>query len=145
MSILLVCPKSKGNTFKICSYVANNSNAELLVLDQNQVIDLKKYKSIILCSGVHGGKIHENLRRWLNQIERTSLHENVKIYVCLTWFGRDDSDKNAIKEIKNILEKKKIILEDDYITSYGQKWIIRHGHPNEEDLERVLKWVMQKT
>ena len=46
MSALLVCPKSKGNTFNVCSYVANNSDAELLVLNQSQANDLKKYMSI---------------------------------------------------------------------------------------------------
>ena len=56
MSVLLVCPKNKGNTSIVCSYAANNSDAELSVLNQSQVNDLKKYKSIILCSGVYGGE-----------------------------------------------------------------------------------------
>ena len=33
MSALLICPKSKGNTLNVCSYVANNSDAELLVIN----------------------------------------------------------------------------------------------------------------
>ena len=144
MSVLLVCPKSKGNTFHVSSYVANNSDAELLVINQNEVNDLEKYKSIILCSSVHGDKVHKDLLRWLGQIEKTSIHENAKIYMFLTWFGRGQSDKNAIKEVKNILEKKNIRLEDDYITCYGGMGIIRHGHPNKEDCEKVLNWVRLK-
>ena len=107
MSALLICPKSKGNTLNVCSYVANNSDAELLVINQSEVNDLKKYKFIILRSSVHGDKVHRDLLRWLGQIEKTSIHENAKIYMFLTWFGRGQSDKNAIKEVKNILEKKK--------------------------------------
>ena len=145
MSVLLVCPKSKGNTFNVCSYVANNSDAELLVLNQNQVNDLKKYKSIILCSGVYGGEVHKDLLRWLNQIERTLIHENAKVYVFLTWFGRGQSDKSAIKGVKNIIKEKKMSLENDYMTCYGGRWIIRYGHPNKEDCEKVLNWVKSKT
>ena len=146
MSALLVCPKNKGNTFNVCSYVANNSDAELLVLNQSQVNDLKKYMSIILCSGVYGGKVHKDLLRWLNQIERTSIHENARIYVFLTRFGVGQSDKSAIKGVKKILEEKKMSLENDYMTCYGKGMgIIRHSHPNKEDCERVLNWVKSKT
>ena len=146
MSALLICPKSKGNTFNVCSYVANNSDAELLVINQSEVNDLKKYKSIILCSSVHGDKVHKDLLRWLGQIEKSSIHENAKIYVFLTWLGVGQSDKSAIRGAKNILEEKKMNLENDYMTCYGQgMWIIRHGHPNKEDCEKVLNWVKSKT
>ena len=145
MSVLLACPKSKGNTFDVCRYVANNSDAELLVINQSEVNDLKKYKSIILCSSVHGDKVHKDLLRWLGQIEKTSIHENAKIYMFLTWLGRGQSDRNAIKEVKSVLEKKKISLGDDYITCYGSRGIIRHGHPNKEDCEKALNWVRSKT
>ncbi len=146
MSTLLVCPKSKGNTFNVCSYVANNSDAELLVLNQRQVINLKKYTSIILCSGLIGGKVHNNLLRWLNQTDKTSINENAKIYMFLTWIGRGQLDKIAVKGVKDILEEKKISLENDYMTCYGNAMgIIRRGHPNKEDFERVLNWVKSKT
>lgn len=145
MSVLLVSPKGKGNTFKVCKYVANNCNAELLVLNQSNIKNLKNYKTIILCSGVYGGKAHEDLLRWLKQLEKSSIHENTKIYMFLTWFGRDQSDKEAINEVKNILEEKKISLESDYMKCYGQGlFIIRHGHPNNKDCERVLNWVKSK-
>ncbi|MBN1472661.1 MAG: hypothetical protein JW925_12840 [Syntrophaceae bacterium] len=90
--------------------------------------------------------MHKDLLRWLNQIKRTSIHQNSKIYVFLTWFGRGRSDEDAIKEVKNILEQKKMSLENDSMTCYGQVlWIIRHGHPNKDDCERVLKWAKSKT
>ncbi|MBD3417874.1 hypothetical protein GF412_02730 [Candidatus Micrarchaeota archaeon] len=82
---------------------------------------------------------------WLKEIERTSINENAKIYVFLTWFGRGQSDKSAIKGVKEILERKKMRLEDDYLACYGGRLIIRHGHPNKEDCERALNWVKSKT
>ena len=144
MSLLIVCPKSKGNTYNLSRYIVNNSDAELFVINKNETSDLKKYKSIILCSGVYGDKVHKDLIGWLGQIEKTSINENAKFYMFLTWFGRGQSDKNAIKEVKNILGKNNLNLEDDYMTCYGGKGIIRSSHPNKEECERVLNWVKLK-
>ncbi|MBN1290190.1 MAG: hypothetical protein JXA49_11215 [Actinobacteria bacterium] len=141
MSTLLACPKNKGNTFDVCSYVADNSGVELLAISQNRVNDLKDYTSIVLCSGVQGGKVQKGLLRWLNSIQRTSIDENAKIYLFLTWFGIGQSDKSAVNEVKNTLEEKKMSLENDYMTCYGGKGIIRFSHPNKEDFETVLNWV----
>jgi|GEM_PF-1298999 len=145
MSVLIVCPKGKGNTYNVSRYIANNSDAELLIINQNDAKDMKKYKTIILCSGVYGGKVHKHLLEWIEQIEKTSIHENAKFYMFLTWFGRGQSDKNAIKEVKVFLEKHKLSLDDDYITCYGGKSIIRQDHPNKEDCEKVLNWLRLKT
>lgn len=145
MSVLLVCPKSKGNTFDVSNYVANNCDAELLVLNQSEENNLNKYNSIILCSGIYGGKIHKNLIRWLGQIAKTAIHENVKIYVFFTWFGVGESDKDAIKAVKGILKEKQISLEKDYMTCYGKGLIfIRYNHPNKEDYKKILNWVKSK-
>ncbi len=144
MGVLIVCPKSSGNTYNVSRYIANNSDAELLVINQNEVNDLMKYKSIILCSGVYGDKVHKDLIGWLRQVKKTSINENTKFYMFLTWFGRGQSDKNAIKEVKNLLGMNKINLDDDYITCYGGKGIIRHGHPNKEDFDKVLDWMRLK-
>ena len=86
MSVLLVCPKSRGNTFSVCSYVADHSDAQLLVINHSKVSDLKKYESIILCSGVYGDQIHRVLWRWLGQIEK---HQYMRMqrFICfdLVW------------------------------------------------------------
>jgi len=75
-----------------------------------------------------------------------SIHENAKIYVFLTWLGVGQSDKSAIRGVKNILEEKKMSLESDYMTCYGKGMrIIRYSHPNKEDCEKVLNWVKSKT
>lgn len=141
MSTLLVCPKNKGNTFDVCSYVANNSDAELLAGNKIRKKDLKKYTSIVLCSGVQGGKAQKGLLKWLKPIKRASINKNAKIYMFLTWFGRGKSDKSALNGVEKILKKKKMNLENDYMTCYGGKFIIRPSHPNEKDFKKVLNWV----
>lgn len=145
MSALLVCPKGKGNTYDVSRYVADNSGAALLVINQDEGNDLREYTSIILCSGVYLDKVHQGLLGWLGQVKKTSIHENAKFYMFLTWFGRGQSHKNAIKAVKYILGEHKINLENDYIACYGGKGIIRYGHPNKEDCEKILDWVRQKT
>lgn len=146
MSVLLVCPKSKGNTFHVCRYVVNHSDAELLLLNPRQADDLKEYTSIFLCSGVYGGSVHRDLLRWLDRIDKTSINDNAKIFAFLTWFGRGHSDKTAMQGVKRRFEEKQLHVESDYMTCFGQGLgIIRHSHPNEEDCERVLNWVKSKT
>jgi len=145
MSVLLVCPKDSGNTFNVANYVTNNSDAELLLLNQNQEKDLNCYNSIILCSGLYGSRVHKLLQRWLAQIKKTSINENAKIYLFLTWFGIGKSDKEAIREVKNILEEKKMSLEKDYMTCLGKGLVfVRSNHPNKEDYKKILNWVKSK-
>ncbi|MBN2036158.1 MAG: hypothetical protein JW768_05390 [Chitinispirillaceae bacterium] len=130
----------------MCKYVADDSDAELPVLNQIPANNLMKYGSIVLCSGVYGGGVPRGLLVWLSQLERTSLQKNAKIYVLLTWFGRGQSDKSAIKELKDILEKKNMSLENDCMTCYGKGMgVIRQGHPNKEDCEKAVTWVMART
>lgn len=145
MNTLLVCPKRRGNTFRVCRYVANNSDAELMVINHGEVDDLRRYTSIVLCSGVYGHGVHRTLRRWLAQIDRASLREDARFHMFLTWFGRGQSDRSAVRDVKSILEKMGLSLEDDYVTCYGRgMWIIRYGHPNIEDCIRVLDWVRSR-
>lgn len=144
MSVLIVCPKDKGNTYHVSRYIADNSDAELLIVNRNERRDLKKYDSIILSSGVYGGRVHKDLLGWLNQIEKSSLHENAMLHIFLTWFGRGQSDKDAIEDIKKFLEDKELSLEDEYMSCYGGKWFIRRSHPDKEDCEKVLDWLRLK-
>ena len=145
MNALLVCPKSNGNTYAVCHYVVSRSDAELLLLDPRQADDLKEYTSIFLCSGVYGGSVHRDLLRWLDRIDKTSINDNAKIFVFLTWFGRGQSDRTAMRGVKRILEEKHLHLESDYMACFGQGLgFIRHGHPNEEDCIAALNWVKSR-
>jgi len=144
MSVLIVCPKDKGNTYHVSRYIADNSDAELLIVNRNERRDLKKYDSIILSSGVYGGRVHKDLLGWLNQIKKTSLHENAMLHIFLTWFGRGKSYKNAIEEVNIYLKENGFNLDDDCMTCYGGKGFIRHGHPDGEDCEKVLNWLKSK-
>lgn len=136
MRKLIICPKSLGNTYKVCRCVSDNSNIELKVVNESTKIDLTEYDVIILASGVYGGRIHKNILKWFNNSEKS----NAKIYVFLTWIGRGKSDKTALNKLKNVATQKGIKLEDNYINCYGKMSILRKSHPNKKDCEKVLLW-----
>ncbi len=144
MSVLIVSPKGKGNTYNLSRYIAKNIGAELLVLEKKEERDWKDYDSIILSSGVYGGKVHKNLMEWLKGIEKTSINGDASFHMFLTWFGRGRSDKDAIKELKKFIEKNELSFDDDYMACYGGKGFIRHGHPDNEDCKKVLNWLKSK-
>jgi menaquinone-dependent protoporphyrinogen IX oxidase len=136
MKKLIVCPKELGNTYKVCSYVSNNSDIELKVVTETTKIDLTKYDAIILASGVYGNHVHKNILNWLNNNQLS----NVKIYAFLTWIGRGKSDKAAFDEVKMVVSEKGAMLEDNYIECFGKMSIVRYSHPNDNDCKKVLSW-----
>ncbi|MDC7226960.1 MAG: flavodoxin domain-containing protein [Spirochaetales bacterium] len=141
MSVLLVSPKNKGNTYDVLSYVERNSDADLVVIDQDEKCNLKDYETIVIGSGVYGNNLHKNLREWLVQINGASFHEEVKIYSFITWIGRGKSDKTTLAKIKNLVEDKNLKLEENYKTCFGRMLNIRRRHPNEDDYKDILSWV----
>ena len=141
MSVLLVCSKERGNTFDVCNYISNNIDVDLLVINKKEINDLKKYKSIILCSGVYLGAVHKNLLEFIAKIDKTSFHKDAKIYLFLTWFGRGKSDKTAISKVKYALEKKNLNLAENYFSCFGGKGPIRNAHPDKDDFNNVLNWI----
>jgi flavodoxin len=145
MSVLLVSPKDKGNTYDVLKYVEDKSYANLMVIGKTPgSYDLKDYETIIICSGVYGGDLHKDLQTWLKDLDKSSLNDNARIYAFLTWIGRGKSDKQTLDKIGNILEKKGISLEEDYMTCLGKMAIIRRSHPDDQDRKRVLEWVKTK-
>ncbi len=144
MSVLIVSPKGKGNTYDLSRYIVNNTDAELLVLERKEERDWKGYNSIFLSSGVYGGKVHKDLLEWLKGIEKTSISEDARFHMFLTWFGRGKSYKNAIEEVNIYLNENGFNLDDDCMTCYGGKGFIRRGHPDGEDCEKVLNWLKSK-
>jgi len=142
MSKLLICPKSNGNTFNVCSYISEKENIDLKILNSNEKIILSKYNKIILSTGVYGGRPHSNLVKWLKSIDKEDIAENTEFFIFMTWFGRGKSDKNVIKKINSLLKKVDKKLEDNYITCLGKNMlIIRYKHPNKLEFKEVLNWI----
>lgn len=144
MSVLMLCPKKRGNTFMVSQYVVNNSDVDLYIIDYSKNINLKKYTSIIICSGVYGKAVHKRLIKWMKKLDSSSIHKNAKIYLFLTWLGRGKTDRKTFMNVEKILKKNNLSLESDYITCFGGKLFIKRSHPNQEDFKSVLEWVKLK-
>lgn len=141
MKKLIVCPKESGNTYKVCSYVANNSEVDLAVVATRTGYDLSSYDVIILASGVYMNTAHKDMVTWIQSIEKDTIKPNTKVYLFLTWFGRGASDKAAFEAVKTVLKSKGIKLEDNFITCFGKGMgLVRISHPDEEDYKNVLSW-----
>lgn len=76
------------------NYIANNSDAEFLVLGKSDPVDLKKYQTIIIGSGVYLANMHKALDGWLSQIKNKDLHEHVKFM----HFSPGSAEDNQIKK-----------------------------------------------
>jgi hypothetical protein len=60
----------------------------------------------------------------------------------MTWFGRGNSDQTVLKKIDSDLKRIDAKLEDNSTTCFGQGMgIIRSGHPDNNDFEKILTWV----
>ena len=152
MNILLICPKNKGNTFTVFSYIIEHAqkhenNIELYTLSESKSskidpIDLSDYDKIIFGSGVYGGKIHNALSVFLANIKREELKRTCQTYLFLTWFGRSTSNKDSYNQVSEILDDKGIILSNNTSDCFGSGFgIVRLGHPNTNELEDAVKWV----
>lgn len=141
MKNLVICPKSKGNTYNVAQYMKDHSESDFLVLEKERMNAFDEYKQIILCTGVYGDKIHTNLSEWLRKIDRSMFCNDVKFRVFLTWFGRGTSDRNAFNEAKEILLSKGLYCDDNYGSCYGGMAFIRRGHPNKGDLDYAINWM----
>ncbi|NLL62908.1 MAG: hypothetical protein GX241_01490 [Ruminococcaceae bacterium] len=144
MKKLIVCPKSSGNTHKVCDYVSKRSDFELEVVGSNNNTDLKECEVLILSSGVYGGHAHKNLLNFVKNLKSNNVNPDVKIYLFLTWFGMGSSNEAARKEINDLLAQNGLKLEEEYINCYGQGMvIIKRNHPDYNDKEKVLTWARE--
>lgn len=142
MKKLIVCPKESGNTYNVCRYVSSNSDVELKVIATETEYDLSGYDVIILASGVYMNNVHKDMVTWLQGIEKNMINANTKVYMFLTWFGRGSTDKAACNAVKDLLQKKSIKLEDNYMKCFGKGMgLVRISHPNDEEYKKVLSWV----
>lgn len=143
-NILIVSPKKEGNTYAVASYLAANSDAKLCIVDGGCAPEIENYEHIVLCSGVYGDKIHSSLSNWLKSIDKKKLKESVKFHLFLTWFGRGKSDVHAMEQVAKVLKEKELAFNKNYGSCFGGMFVIRKGHPNEEDFSKALEWMREQ-
>ncbi len=142
MKKLIVCAKTIGNTYKVCSYVRDETGAKLATPGEAAELDLSGYDRIIMASGVYANHPHKGIADWIKSLDKERLAPETKFYLFLTWIGRGSSDKAAFNEMKALFNQKGMRLEDGYAECYGKGMgVIRIGHPDQRDMEKVRSWV----
>lgn len=140
MSCVIIYSSKTGNTKKIAECMAKEISCELINLDEVSIndINLEKVQIILLGSGVYANKMHENVIKFVENLNRRV--DTIVFFV--TWFGRGKSHETAINRCKKVLESNNQNVIDDYFECYGGGFkVIRRGHPNEKDFENARKWV----
>jgi flavodoxin len=144
MKTLLVCPKSRGNTFTVFSYIAKKMGADIKFLSQDKSLNLSEYDTIIFGSGVYGGRIHKLLSDFFSILSVNALHPHCKLYLFLTWFGRSNSNQDAFNYAYRLLAKRSLKLELNTFSCFGRGFgIVRKGHPNATELDASLSWAKE--
>jgi flavodoxin len=141
MSTAIIYASKTGNTKKIAESLSQKINIDCYELNNDNCnnINIEKYDTIILGSGVYAGKLHKNLINFINNI---NCSDKKNFSFIITWFGRGNSDKTAFDQGKNILTQKNHIVNNDYFKCFGQGFgFIKKGHPNDKDIDNALKWI----
>ena len=140
MGLLIVCPKERGNTYRVCRYAAEQLGCTLGIIARNDALDLKKYDTVLLASGIYGKQIHESLANWISGL---SGDLNSRFYLFTTSLSPGDY-QHAHRQTEQLLEQRGLKLEEDHMNCYGRNFLFfRLRHPNETDRRNVLAWVKQ--
>jgi flavodoxin len=141
--LILYISEHHGNTKKIAENMALWMNAEILPIKNLSTIELEKYETICLGSGIYHGKHHSSI---FDFVERTNF-KNKKVIIFST-SGTGNKKNNKTLNDKLLLKNAKIIGEFTCkgFDTYGLfKWIggISKGRPNIMDLDRLYSFCEQ--
>lgn len=140
MNCLIVYSSMTGNTRKIAEAIKEELNCRIVYLDNGSIktTDLNDIDLVFIGSGVYGGQLHKNI---ISFVQNLDVSKKIKFAFFTTWFGRGNSDRDAIEKCKCILQSNNHEVYDDYFKCYGRCFgIFRRNHPNKEELNRAKMW-----
>lgn len=139
MSKVVICPRLKGNTRKLCEAIKNEAGWELMQVSGEETTDLSAYETVIIASGVYGGYPHKNILRLIRNMEQNHLPKNV--HILLTWLGRARSDTTAFQKIQKEFSARGVSIAHDFQSKLGHSFGLLHsGHPDAKDIMSCVKW-----
>lgn len=114
-----------GNTKKVAEAIAKEVGAPAVSVEQ---FDIGSGADILFIgASIYAGSIDGKLRVFLEGLKP----ELVKTAVV---FSTSAGKKNALQEIRSILEPQGINVSDDVFYCKGSFLFAHRGHPNEEDI-----------
>ncbi|MDC7124829.1 MAG: hypothetical protein PQJ46_04640 [Spirochaetales bacterium] len=142
MKMIILCPKSSGNTYTVVKNVSERLKIEQEVINPESRIDISKYDVLILSSGVYMDQVHKSIRNWVSNLPEADNPQSPRFYLFMTWLGRGKSNVTAFNDLKNQLGKKGYTMDENYTDCFGKSFgVIRREHPNETDFEKIMNWI----
>lgn len=139
MNGLVLCPREKGNTRKVCDAIAARPGWKLARISGADRMDLSGYDRVIIGSGVYGGRPHKNVIAFLEALEKGQGPREIRI--LLTWVGRGRSDRAAFRAIEKICVLRGISVHPKYHSVLGHSFgVFWPGRPNAEDMAGSVAW-----
>ena len=140
-TVIIYASVHHGNTKKLVERIAEKCDVDLIDAMKQPEVDLSEYDRIGFASGIYLSKFHQSVLKFAAE----NLPEEKKVFLICTYGGSAN-----YKSIENILKEKhaKIIGKfgcKGYDTFGPFKLVggIAKGHPDEKDLEAVVKFVVE--
>jgi len=144
-SIIIYESVHHNNTEKVAKVIASEIGADLVNVRNfaDSYKNLNDYDLIGFGSGIYGGKIHKNLKKFIETIEHV---ENQKTFIFTT---SGMSKEKYLKKFKELLFFKGFEVIGEFtckgFDTFGPFKIIggiNKGKPNEEDLANAKNFAM---
>ncbi len=97
----------------------------------------EKADLLFLGSGVYKGKVHPSVKEFLLGLDRKQVGKVVLFLTSAMTF------KGAVKDVEEILTKKKIHLHHTYFHCKGRFFVFYVSHPNREDIGNARQFAKQ--
>lgn len=132
--------KHHGNTKKLLDVIAQKHEVALIDVTDNPKIDLSDYDRIGFASGIYYSKFQKTLLKYAEK----NMPEGKETFFIYTYGAEKDGYTKAIKEA---VKKHNANFLGEFgcfgFNTFGPFKLIggiAKGHPNNEDLSRVLKF-----
>lgn len=148
MKTLVAYSSGHGNTKLIAEKIAEKLKCQIVSLDEVNVneIDLKNIDTVLIGSGVYGGKFSKSVTEFAESLNsrKFSAENRLRTAFFVTWLGRGKSNLTAVDHCRNLIHSEWIIDNDDVLSCLGESFkFIRRGHPDEKDLQKAEQWAVK--
>lgn len=97
----------------------------------------EKVDLLFLGSGVYKGKVHPSVKECIEKLDRKSVSKVVLFLTSAMTY------KGAVKEVEELLGKKKIHMHHTYFHCKGRFLVFYVSHPNREDIGMARQFAKQ--
>jgi len=129
------------NTYKVVDFLSSHVNADILDATKANNYDCGGYENVIFASGIYFSKLHRAVVDFMNKAD-LSKKKVVIVYTCGLRVGDHASQyRKTLKDKEAVYLGKSTSKGLDTNGVFAKVGGISKGHPNDKDLNRVLREV----